>query len=91
MDFLGFLPDSVLGWVNVVGLAVGCASGLAAAISKLTKTDADDKLAAKLKWLHDKVAFIGLHPTMDVKKAGQAVTSLGGKVVVDHRTPPAKP
>jgi hypothetical protein len=91
MDFLGFLPESVMGWVNVIGLTVGCASGVAAAIAKLTKNTKDDALASKLSWLHDKLAFLGLHPKMEVKRAGSAVVSMGGKVVVDHRTPPAKP
>jgi hypothetical protein len=76
MDLLGLLPSSIL--------AVGCASAVAAGVAKLTKNTTDDKWAAKLAWLHDKFAFLGLHPSMDVKKVGTAVLK-GGMVVVDHR------
>lgn len=86
MDSLvGLLPDSALGWLNVAGLAVGCGSVVAAALSKLTKNTVDDRIASKLSWLHDKFALFGLHPKLDVKRAGAAVVSLGGRVVVDHR------
>lgn len=70
MDFSSFLPDSAMGWVNVSALAIACSSGVAAAISKLTKNKTDDKIAGWLKRAHDLLAGVGLHGhSLDEKRA----------------------
>jgi hypothetical protein len=79
MDF-GFitdhLPSSTMGWVNVTALAVACSSGLAAAVSKLTKNKTDDKIAGWLRKAHDLLAGVGLHgATLDQKRAGAPVNN----------------
>lgn len=88
MDLTSFLPDSAMGWVNVIGLGVACGSGVAAAISKLTKNKTDDKIAGWLRKAHDLLGKVGLHPSLDVKRAGAAVVGTAGPRptrVVDHR------
>lgn len=82
MDLSQFLPDSALGWVNVVGLTVACSSGVAAALSKLTKNKTDDKIAGWLRKAHDLLAGVGLHGhTLDQKRAAATVRP----PVRDHR------
>ncbi len=90
---LGMLPDSTMGWVNVSALFIACSSGVAAAISKLTKNKTDDKIAGWLKKAHDLLAGVGLHGhTLAEKRAG-VVVKVGENsvskvpVVRDHRTP----
>lgn len=69
MDFLSFLPDSFLGWANVAGLAVACASGVAAALARLTKNTVDDDVAGWLESAHDFLAKLGLHgATLEQKR-----------------------
>lgn len=84
MDFsiiTGLIPDSAMGWVNVTALAIACSSGVAAAISKLTKNKTDDAIAGWLKKAHDLLAGVGLHgASLDAKRASAAGTSR------DHRT-----
>jgi hypothetical protein len=80
-----------MGWVNATGLLVGCGSVVAAAIAKLTKNKADDKIAGVLKKAHDLFGFVGLHPKLDQKRAGEAATHAAPRPrVVDHRSPPTK-
>jgi hypothetical protein len=84
MDFLSFLPDSAMGWVNAGALLVACSSGVAAAISKLTKNKADDKIAGWLKKAHDLLAGVGLHGhSLAEKRAVPVVFPPGTR---DHRS-----
>ncbi len=86
MDLISYLPDSTMGWVNVVGLAIACSSGVAAAISKLTRNKTDDKIAGYLKKAHDLLAGVGLHGhTLDQKRAADAAAA-PRPPVRDHRT-----
>lgn len=90
MDLFSYLPDSTMGWVNVVGIAVACSSGVAAAIAKLTKNKTDDKVAGYLKKAHDLLGTVGLHGhTLDQKRAGlnAAPAPRPTTTVRDHRTP----
>lgn len=81
MDLSGFLPDSAMGWVNVSALAIACSSGVAAAISKLTKNKTDDKIAGWLRKAHDLLGYVGLHGhSLDEKRAAAKAVP-----VRDHR------
>lgn len=82
LDFVrSLLPDSAMDWVNVVGLGVACSSGLAAAVSKLTKNKTDDKVADWLRKAHDLLAKVGLHGATlhDKRSAARVVDHRNGK------------
>lgn len=82
---------ALLGGLTAVAVAL---AGLAAAIAPLTKTDADDKLAAALgkvvavlRFLQDKAALLGL-AKVAVPKATPSPLNGAGPRLVDHRTKP---
>lgn len=80
MDLNQLLPESALGWLNAGALLVACSSGVAAAVSKLTKNKTDDKIANWLRKAHDMLAFVGMHGhSLEEKRAGTVV-------VRDNRT-----
>ncbi len=95
MDFsviTGLIPDSAMGWVNAGALLIACSSGVAAAISKLTKNTADDKLAGWLKRAHDLLAGVGLHgASLASKRSAPAAVAAREDAAVrgvlrDHRS-----
>jgi len=80
---------TVLGYLTTYGPTVfeilGALTLLVGLVAKLTPTDKDDRLAAFLGFVHDKLGFFVAHPPLAVKRAGAAVQKAGAVVVVDHR------
>ena len=89
-------PGDAVGLLAAVFAIVGVASSMAAAISKLTKNTADDKIADALRKVHDFLAKLGLQgASLNTKRVGSALEAadLAETVKVvppvrDHRTPP---
>lgn len=88
MDLTSLLPDSALGWVNVGGLVVAGGAILAGSISKLTKNKTDDKIAGWLRKAHDLLGMVGLHPSLEQKRAGAQASNGVRPPVRDHRSTP---
>lgn len=84
------LFTSALAFVTAYGPLVlevlGALTLLVGVIAKSTASDKDDKLAAFLGWLHDKLAPLVLSPKLQVKQDGKAIQDINARVVVDHRT-----
>lgn len=85
-NLLSYLPDNLMGYLQVAVAVIAASSVFAAAIAKLTKNTKDDKVAAILVKIHDFLAKLGLHPPLAVKQAGQAVVVKEAADVRDHRS-----
>ena len=81
--------DKVLEYLPLLPAVVGGASIIAAALAPLTKTDKDDKIAKGLKWVYDKMAFLGMHmPSVKAAAERTAKPPVGVRPSVptrDHR------
>ncbi len=85
LDMLQTLLAYAKDYGPVVLEILGALTLLVGLIAKLTPNKKDDALEATLRWLHDKLGALVMHPSLATKRTGLAVLKSGATVVVDHR------